>query len=343
MTDDWFPAWEEAAGALGLSLMNLGGPARLQGSIEGVELSCRVRQNYEAGTARNSTSTVAEATPPAMPPKLRLSIARGYIYPLGRPFFQDIRTGDEAFDDRFIVKGSNEELVRLWLSPRAREHIGAAEDWSFSLRPGQAIAELDRAESSRAVLVSALHGLAALAGRGLALGNELDRLAGGIGGRREPGGWDGELGRPIELDAEGTRCTVEHRHGRFGNRWRAPSALYTRVACPRAEGATRGFLLARRRFSAAFGGAGRMVVLPDEWLQQKYVARAEDADHLRAQLTPAVRTLVSRTLPDAVVVTDEVSVWSLGLTLHAPGLSAMVEVAAALAQEALAVGSGPYR
>jgi hypothetical protein len=347
VTDEWFAAWREAARILGLSLDGLPrswtSRPRLSGRVDGVDVTCGLGIMGARVEPDAVGITWIRAPSLATPPKLRLLVSRGYLYPLGRAFFQDIRTGDASFDDRFIVKGSNEELVRLWLSAPVRESMGGAEDWAFALRGGTVSASLGKQESSAPILVSAIRAVVGLARRGQAFADELDALAVGLGGQREPGPWNGERGPPIELDAEGTRVTIEHRHARFGNRWRSPTVLYTRIACRRVEVSTRRFLLVRRRLEGTFGGAGRKVALSDPALEEKYLARAEDADHLRAHLTPEVRALIARSLPDAILVDEDVGIWTFGLQIAPATVAPLVELAAALAPERQAVGSGPYR
>jgi hypothetical protein len=347
VSDAWRAAWDHVGRTLGLRFA-FGGAllvsAELEGVVEGVAVRASLHTSLAAGVdPGHLIGTSVHAAVPPHPPSLRLSVARGYIYPIGRPFFQDLRVGDPRFDDTFIVKGAPDELVRLWLAPPVREAMFGAVDWQFGLEPERAWATLGRIESSAPILVSALTAVARLARRSHDLADERSKVAGGLGGSAPDTPWDGEPGHPIRLDREGTPIAIEHLHGKLGNRWRAPKLLHTKITAPRSEGATHRFRLVRRRLARHFGGRGSAVDVPDEGLAEKYLAHAEDRGRFRAHLTPELRRLVARTLPDAILVDDQVSLWLLGLQLAAPMLRPYVELAAALGPEELPRRAGPYR
>src|SRR5262245_18408595 len=97
---------------------------------------------------------------------------------------QDQVLGDEAFDQKFVVKSSREELTRLWVDAEVRAWISQAERCAFHLTGGEVTATLplDLSGDVPAQVESAFRVTAGLAGRGRALLARWRELARSLGG-----------------------------------------------------------------------------------------------------------------------------------------------------------------
>jgi hypothetical protein len=321
-------AWESVARRLGLAL-TVPGPgelwpgSRLSGTIEHIQIDCHLDGRHlptPAGAELGYTLIDARSTP--APPTLWFSVVDGELDRAG---------------------GAREELVPLWLSPEVMTEIHAAPDWSFSLVEGLVHAALRRPESSSDALVAAIRAVVRLARRPFEIDDDLDGLAQRLGGKRAPYlAWDPDVRQPIVVDAGGIEVEIEHRFGRFGNRWRADRAAYTRLSCARGAAGVHRFVLVERNLAPSFGGRGRKLRIGDPHLDARYLAIAEDAEHLTEHLTPEVRTLLATLAPAAAVVDDRVGIWVPGLVLTPEPLAALVRLCVALAPERVVMG-GPYR
>jgi hypothetical protein len=91
---------------------------------------------YSTGTEATTTHTRMRA-PFVNKDGLYFSISReGLFSSIGKFFgMQDIQIGDANFDDRFVIKGNNEEKIRRLLNePRLKQLIHAQPEVSFQIR-----------------------------------------------------------------------------------------------------------------------------------------------------------------------------------------------------------------
>ena len=92
---------------------------------------------YTVSTGKSSTTYTRMRAPFANKDGLYFKIYReGFFSSIGKFFgMQDIQIGDTYFDEGFVIKGNNEEKIRLLLNdPKLKELIQAQPDISFQIR-----------------------------------------------------------------------------------------------------------------------------------------------------------------------------------------------------------------
>jgi hypothetical protein len=75
----------------------------------------------------------------------------------------DVRLGDAAFDESFIVKGNDAEFARMWVNSAVRKRLSRALDYQFELKNRRAFATTKGLETDDKNLVRAVRAVAALA------------------------------------------------------------------------------------------------------------------------------------------------------------------------------------
>lgn len=129
--------------------------------------------------------------------------------------FEDIPTGDDDFDEAYIVKASDPEVAPLWLNGTVRDHIEEAVGYRFKLERGWASALLEGYEDDAERLIAAAEAVSVFADGRQRLLRSWKRLAEEWGGEVEviPDRWvrlDAEVeGVPIHLD---TRTLRDHHY-----------------------------------------------------------------------------------------------------------------------------------
>ncbi len=114
-------AWKAMADRLKLSYQTGGffKPGRVYGPFQDYQIEVRT---ITRGSGKNS-KTYTQINTLAHPPlAMGLRVYReGFFSSVGKVLgFQDIQTGDATFDERFIIKGRNEDAVRRLLTPNLR-------------------------------------------------------------------------------------------------------------------------------------------------------------------------------------------------------------------------------
>jgi hypothetical protein len=100
--------------------------------------------------------------------RMRLELLpSGVTTALGKLFGgQDVRVDDEAFDYSFMIKASDAELARVWLTRKVRRALLVTEGFRFELEDGRAAAESFGPAPWDGVHRRVLEAVAALAGAG---------------------------------------------------------------------------------------------------------------------------------------------------------------------------------
>ncbi len=79
---------------------------------------------------------------------------------------QDIKTGDERFDECFVVKSNDEDLARTWLDESVRERLLETNDYRFTIKNGRLKAVMGSLATNADPLIAAMWAAGALAIRG---------------------------------------------------------------------------------------------------------------------------------------------------------------------------------
>lgn len=112
-------SWDRVATRLGVSLTPgaWNKSPQLAGSVSGYPLSVDIKKRDKTAFTRFRLGV------PDLPAGLKLK-SEGFISGISKVFGgQDIEVGDAAFDDRVLVKGTNAEAVRAFLTPPRRREI----------------------------------------------------------------------------------------------------------------------------------------------------------------------------------------------------------------------------
>ena len=202
--------WTEAARLLGGTFDAKTGPwhsrtALISGAVNG--LPVRI-DHYTVSTGKTSQvwtrvrADAAEAGALTFKVQPRHALS-GLAEWLG---FRELRTGDEAFDQAFVVRGKDPALVRAWLSPEVRAAMLQARAFVYALKGGEVSADTPKLATEPAELLAAANATAALASAGTRLSERWAELAAATGGRlvAVPEG-----GRRIELDAASVPLRID--------------------------------------------------------------------------------------------------------------------------------------
>ncbi len=323
----WEEAAEELEGELVLGDRHWYGrdPRVLYATVDRIQVKVDHYSVRSNNTSTTFTRMVANARGPA---GLELQVYRttalsGIAKALG---FQDVATGDRAFDDLFIVKANKPALVDPWLNSTVRKRIAKAEEYEYALKEGKAIATRTGLEASVSNLVDAVRATAAFADGRQRVLKIWKRIADDLEGgevRKVKRGWlrlEGALkGVVIHM---GTRL-FEGEH-------------YTYV---RAQ--TVGAM--RTCFSLGYAQGLSDQQLPPAQLDCLTGAelRTNDAEGVGRRLDAATLSLLDTLEPDLVDADEkQVTVSALGVVTGSRTLRTMLELATSLAA---AEGRGPYR
>jgi len=230
-------AWEQAAQAVGGQFLAPAGPwyrragRRIQARLEGVDV---LADHYTVSHGKSSTTyTRVRAAAPG-PTDLRLKIYREHVFSsLGKMLgFQDVALGDVAFDERFMVKTSDEALARAWVTPHAREQIAAAPGYAFDLQNGEVTAIQTGLDGNVITLEAAMRGAAALGAGGRALLERWREAAAGLQGtlRAQGDAWDPDGRTAIDAERGGVPIVVDAVRDEAGV-IRHSTRTHTRLRC----------------------------------------------------------------------------------------------------------------
>ena len=283
--------------------------------------------HYEANGKNSHTFTRLEAIAIA-PSDFKLQVSpSGLFSGLARAVgFQDVPTGDTAFDESFIVKSSDAQAAKLWLSPVVRKMLGEAPPATFTLEGGKLKAEVGRLLERSDELLALIHATAALADAGQLVVRGWSKLALSFGGtvNREVERW-----ASMVLDFEGVPITVDtkkidNRHYTF-----AHVHVLGRQLEP--------FVLAKdvQLYQGVLPRA------PNAAVPEPYEVWAERPDVVVGVLDAQVRKLLKQIKPAKIrVERDDVEVLWDGVSMSRREIVRGMRLAAMLANKP---GKGPYR
>jgi hypothetical protein len=255
---------------------------------------------------------------------------------------QDIIVGEQDFDERFVVKASNEDLARAWLDEETRRGIEACHPYHLSLSRGEARATRAGLEQDVRLLEMTARNIALFAQGGQRLLAATKAAAIELGGlfsaTSQP--WAADGGVLIVLERLKTRVLIDF------------------IRRPTEAGPERVFTRARARallpLGARFVLRGRGGCPPPKELGAmpplKLVERAfpshldvfgDDIDAIEARLTDAVAARLEGLRPELVALDgQEVTVCLMGLILDVAVLERAIELTLELGR---AEPSRPYR
>lgn len=265
---------------------------------------------------------------------LRLEVvAEGLMESLGKALGgQDVVIGDEPFDDRYVIKASNEDLARAWLTESIRRGIEGCDSYVFSIADGEVLATRVGLEEDAKRLEAVIRQVAALSRGGRAQLLAVRTMAAEVGGLLSVRGdcWEPDGGVLIVLERPSTQVLVD-------------------FTCSPVSGAER--VLTRVRARSLLGTEGRFVIhgrptcdppielaqLPlaghdDSIFSQCFTLMTNDAEGLSERLSPTLRQRL-RGLSPALVTGDgrEVTVLLIGLVTEPQPILEAIDLAVELA------------
>jgi hypothetical protein len=138
---------------------------KVEAEIGGAALTL---DHYTVSTGKSSTTFTRFVAPADGSGKLALKVTpKHFLSGMTRALgFQDMVTGDAAFDEAFTVKADDEDLARAWLTADVRQAILAAAKFSVRVDDGVVKVERPVLEKDPAVLQAAALAAASVATRG---------------------------------------------------------------------------------------------------------------------------------------------------------------------------------
>lgn len=307
--------WTEAARRLGGTYDPKVGPwyrrtSHLNAVVDGQSI---LIDHYTVHTGQTTITYTRCAAPVDFAGDLELKIyEKGFFSKLGEGLgTQDVKTGDVAFDDAFMVKANDEARARAWLTPDVRAAITRLGNYRLTLKGGRLTAERANLESKPDRLQRLAEVTAAVARRGTELRRFWQRETAERGGVIEESG-QGRL--RIAIDGDSVPLRIDTHATREGG---------TEIVARRLSAGGERFVLA--------SGKGR-----DDW--------AIDSDRpelTRRRISPEVGARLDRLGPVRVEADeDELRIVTSGVE----GDSERLAEAVALAEElAAADPRGAYR
>ncbi len=205
-------AWRSAAEALELRFQK--SPTRaMVGTYEGIEVSVETVTHYASQGGRHH-ETQYEVDYPSLNLGLELTregLFSGIEKALGT---QDIEIGERGFDDQFMIKGSNPEAVKRFLTPSRRmriERLFTSAKGSVTIEDSRITVVRQGLDSEAAKVVSTIHVMVRLA-KHLIEDRDDDRSLDEAISLQE----DGDLQAALERLREITGDSIEAELSRFG-------------------------------------------------------------------------------------------------------------------------------
>ena len=237
--------------------------------------------------------------------------------------FQDVATGDPAFDEAFVVKANSDALARAWLSPEVRDAIMQAEGYTFALAGGRLKVTRPRLETEAAAIARVAQATAAVARRGRVIHEEWDAFAAKRRGATSPG--------RLRIEVEDARVPL-----RIDTRGFDDSAATTRIV---------GRVVKGRGEAYAIGGeadreAEALAEVEEVPLSERYRVRSADPAKTARRMTEALCQEIERLAPLSVESDGEQVVVVL------PGVETdegRLDAACALAEQLAEADSANYR
>ena len=255
---------------------------------------------------------------------------------LGRSLgFQDLATGDTPFDERFVVKASDEDLARAWLDGPARDALMSLQHYQLELKGGELKGIRANVEKDPAALVQAINAVAALAAGGRRILLRWRDLTEALEGElvTEVAAWTPDAGVKVEVRRRGAQVVVDALWGE-GRKAR----LLTRVRCHLVASTA-------ERFSITRGSSAdrelQRVELPPDQLPEQYMAGSEQPEQTARRLDPQLCRRLADLGPAAVSAEGQtVTVLLEGLEMDAGVISRAADLALDLAST---FSEGVYR
>jgi hypothetical protein len=306
---------------------------RIDAVVEGVEVEVDTYVEASHDNSKTYTRVAARAEAP-FGMTLRI-FEEGLLSGLGKMLgMQDVVVGHGPFDQRFVVKASDEDLARAWLVRSVTSPLCELVSWSHRLERGQVTSRCAGIVENVDELSRAAHATALLAARGAALRAEWSRLAETLGGvlRGEP--WRdaepaiavGGAASPVFVELARRALPYEEHRLRFVTRVRAHRDGVRREA----------FVAAGR--DKLKDEHGKVVSTPKA---ARFEVRSSDAAATAARFDEGLAQTMDSLAPDVVEGTEShVSVVFGGVMFDAERLQAAMAIARQLAA---AEQTGPYR
>jgi hypothetical protein len=205
-------AWEAAAKELAGDFVPRAKTPRMEEArvvrveIDGVEVEVD-HFTVDSGKGRINTFTRAVASADA-PADFKLKVDQASVYSgIARAVgFQDVPTGDDEFDEAFVVKSSDPEAAQMWLNAAVRKQIWQASEYRFQLQKGKVQAVASGLMTHTSEVVAVAQATAAFADGRQRVFKQWRRLADKYGGKlsKREDGW-----ATLEIDVDGVPVVVD--------------------------------------------------------------------------------------------------------------------------------------
>jgi hypothetical protein len=164
-------AWSSAAEELGAQFTPEVGEwyqsktMQLNAQLDNIQV---LVDHYTVSHGKSSTTYTRLKALASSPIELHLHIyEEGFFSTLGKAFgTQDVIIGAQAFDDKFIVKASDEEFCRAWMNNDIQTKLLEVSEYSFLLKKYQVVVTKVGIETNPQKLVGAIRAIAAFANGG---------------------------------------------------------------------------------------------------------------------------------------------------------------------------------
>lgn len=271
----------------------------------------------------------------------------GFAQQVGKVFgAQDVEVGESRFDDRYMIKASNESLATLWLDLEVRKLIHAAHPpdapgaFLVQLEGGEVSIEWGTEDTPVAQRVEqGMRAASALARRPRVLLEQCEAVAEEISGSAPSSGsglWAPGGDVVIQVPVGELLVTVAHQLAALDAR--APE-LYTRLSIPRLDQVSGAFVLARHdaiRRAIELSGLTELdsVAGVGKDLSFHFWLGAESPGTVSRRLGSAEQRQVVEAMPSAVIATPtEITVWHRGFVRDTVRLGRSLRLLETLAPE----------
>jgi hypothetical protein len=175
-------AWSSAAALLGAEFIPEAGAwyqkkiMEIRALVDGVGV---LVDHYTVSTGKSSTTYTRLKATPSGPPDLHLGIHKeGFFSSLGKAFgTQDVIIGEQTFDDKFIIKASDEEICKAWINSDIQNKILDVSDYSFQIKKNEVTVTKLGIEENPQMLVAVIRATAAFANGGKKIIEKLSATA----------------------------------------------------------------------------------------------------------------------------------------------------------------------
>jgi hypothetical protein len=307
---------------------------RIGAVVEGVGVAIDF---YTLAQGRGSASYTTVTVLAEAPDDLTLHIyAEDFFATLDKKLggMQDVVVGHREFDERFVVKSSDEDLARAWIVPSVAALLSPLEWFEHRLEAGRVTSTCTGIVNDVGGLMYAAQATARLAGRGASLRAEWIRIAEVLGGVPHGQPWREEA-PAIAIGGPAAPVFIQLAHGALPDD-PTKRRFLTRVLGARG-GARRELFVAAARDKLT-DRHGEVVSTP---IATRFEVRSSNAAVTAARLDEGLTQALDSLGPDAIVGKEsDVSVLFCGVMLDAGRLQAAMAI---VRQLAAAEQTGPYR